>query len=375
MIKKSLFTDYGIVFPNCHSPARAIYPLLIALCDGIVNVHEGLYFYRRFRPHSLTQNPRVNSGDENAVGILAFDNLLQNFKNCGLYDKYEKVLQEIVKLKLSDLLAGLFYRRGKEEFLKLTENYYTYIEKKFPGTLNFPYITLGGYNLNRILSYMDVLHNPYGRLNFSSVISLMNPVMGLQCIHENKYREIMVQRDIESSFWNIVKDIKPVYIFIDFIEERFDIIETAGGYITKSDAFDGAEVSLAEHRLIKRDSQECEELWKKSFLGFIKRIRESLPYCRIVAVRNLLSTKVGDKDSQICFQEAEEIARKNQVLKGYYRFFEENFSEVKMVDCTVDDLYFTDKEYEYGAIPSHLNDVVNRKIAGKIEESIFGEIP
>jgi hypothetical protein len=28
--------------------------------------------------------------------------------------------------------------------------------------------------------------------------------------------------------------------------------------------------------------------------------------------------------------------------------------------------YFTDKNYEYGAVPSHLNEIVNQKIAGRI---------
>ena len=370
MIKKSLFTDYGVLFPDCHSEARAVYPLLLALSGKITNVREALYYYRRFRPQALSERPRINNGDEKSVGLLAFDNLLQNFRACGLYDRYEKLLQEIVKRKLSDLLAGLFYRREKEEYLQLAKKYYSYIEEKFPGTFNFPYVTWGGYNLNRILGYMNVLHDPYGRFNFSSIISLMNPVREVKCIHKNKYREIMIRRDIESSFWDIAEGMKPEYIFIDFIEERFDVIEASGGYITKSDAFDGADISLGEHRIIKRGSRECEELWEKSFRGFMERIRENLPFCRVVAVKNLLSTKVGDKDSQRPFEDAEEIAYKNRILHGYYRFLEENFPEIRVVDCTEDSLYFTDKEYEYGAIPSHLNDIENRKIAGRVEEEL-----
>lgn len=374
MIKKTLFTDYKIAFPNCHSEARAVYPLLLALSGGVVNVHEGLYYYRRFRPKSLSELPRTNNGDEKAVGLLAFDKLLQNFEACGLYDKYEQVLREIVKRKLSDLAAGLFYRRGKEEFFHLTEKYYSYIEEKFPGTPNFPYITFGGYNLNRILGYMDVFHNPYGRFNFSSVISLMNPVMGLQYTHKNKYREIMIKRDVESLFWNIVKDINPEYIFIDFVEERFDIIETAGGYLTKSDAFDEADILLVGQRTIKRDSQECYELWKRSVLKFMERIKEEIPYCKVVVVRNLLSTKVGDIGDQVFFDKVEEISRINQILENYYQFFEKKFPEIRVIDCTYDSLYFTDKAYEYGAVPSHLNDLINRKIAEKIEEELQGMV-
>ena len=85
MIKKSLFTDYNITFPNCHGEAKAIYALLVALSGQIANVHEGLYHYRRFRQGSLTEKPRINNGDENAIGLQSVDNLLRGFKSCSLY--------------------------------------------------------------------------------------------------------------------------------------------------------------------------------------------------------------------------------------------------------------------------------------------------
>ena len=33
--------------------------------------------------------------------------------------------------------------------------------------------------------------------------------------------------------------------------------------------------------------------------------------------------------------------------------------------------YFTDEAYEYGAVPQHLNDIVNQRIAHMIEEAVF----
>ena len=33
--------------------------------------------------------------------------------------------------------------------------------------------------------------------------------------------------------------------------------------------------------------------------------------------------------------------------------------------------YFTDRAYEYGAVPQHLNDIVNQRIAGMIEEAVL----
>ena len=156
MIKKELFTRYDIEFPDCHSEARAIYALLLAVSRKVENVHKALYYYRIFRKGSLTAKPTPRHEQENEIGILASEYLLQGFERCGLYGKYEKLLQEIVKLKLSDLLASFFYRREKEDFQLLTENYRAYLVRRFTGGPDYRYMTWGGYNLNRIL--LSLIH-------------------------------------------------------------------------------------------------------------------------------------------------------------------------------------------------------------------------
>lgn len=371
MIRKSLFTEHEILFPDCHSPARAIYALLLAVSGKVANVHEALYYYRRFRTGSLTEKPRVNNGDENAVGLAAFDNLLQGFQKCGLYSRYEKHLQDIVRIKLSDLSAGLFYRRGKDEYVEITRKYDSYLKQRFPEMVNDHYLTLGGYNLNRILCCMKLFHNPYGRFNFSSIISIMHPVTEpMQCIHENKYREIMVNRDVVSEFWDIVEEIRPQFIFLDFIEERFDLIQYADGYITKSDAFDGIKNKPDGRLILKRDSKECLELWKQSFQKFVNKIGMIMPECRIVVVENYLSEQVGDIYDQLYFEEIDEIRKTNRMLQLYYASVAERYQQIPIINASKCKYYFTDKQYEYGAIPSHLNEIVNREIAKLIEKNI-----
>ena len=41
-----------------------------------------------------------------------------------------------------------------------------------------------------------------------------------------------------------------------------------------------------------------------------------------------------------------------------------------MITPAGDELYFTDEKYEYGAVPSHLNELENQRIAEKIEEAL-----
>lgn len=372
MIKKSLFIDFGIRFPNCHGEAKAVYPLLLAVSGEIANVQEGLYYYRRYRKGSLTEKPRSNDGDENAVGLLSADNLLWGFKKLGIYDKYENALQKNIKLGFSDRLAGLLNRREKKEFLKLSEKYYSYIANRFPQAINYRYLIIGGYNLNRILRYLDTIQNPYGRFNFSSIVSLMHPVKKkLQFTHRNKYREMMVNRDIVSSFWDVIDVINPEYVFLDFLEERFDLLEYSEGYITKSDAFDGTDLKLENQKILKRDSEECLELWKNSFREFMAYITKKVPEHKIVIIENYLSEETGDIYARQHFNEIDRIRNTNQLLRKYYSFASLNYKQLTTIKTSSCQYYFTDKLYEYGAIPSHLNEIVNREISKRIEEKLF----
>lgn len=373
LIKKELFDKYCVEFPNCHSEMRAVYPLLLALGKKIANVNEGLYYYRRFRVNSLSAKPRVNNGDENAIGLRSFDALVEGFKKNNIYVQNVELLQEIIIYKMSDLLAASFYRKDKKEYLSLVKKYRRYIGQHFPENLNVPYITLGGYNLNRILWSMNVLHDSYCRFNFSSLIGIMHPLKEeLLLSHQNNYRQIMISRDIYGEFWDIIAEVKPEYIFIDFIEERFDMLHYKDGYITKSDAFDGACIENNTMQVISRKSEECKELWEKSCLMFIEKLKKQYPEIKIVLVKNYLSEEFGDIYGKEKYSDFLEIREINSILEAYYNFFEENFQDVIVIEASQIHPYFTDCNYEYGRISSHLNDIVNRKIA-KIVQKIIEE--
>ena len=90
----------------------------------------------------------------------------------------------------------------------------------------------------------------------------------------------------------------------------------------------------------------------------------------IVLVKNYLAEKVGDIQKQEFFGNMEEIRRMNGILSRYYDYFQEHCKNVKVVEASECNDYFTDRQYEYGAVPSHLNELVNKEIAGRIERCI-----
>lgn len=370
MFRRELFTENKVDFPDCHSEARALYPLLLCLSKKRSYVPEALYYYRLFRKGSLSEKPRKAAGSR-AEGIGAYEILIQNFLDRGLYEKNREILKKLVIHKLSDLLAAFFTQRTAEEFERLTKEYCEFIHTAFPEYESRTYMNISGYNLNKVLGNMRLLHDPGRRINFSSLISLMNPVEKTPVIrHKNRYRRIMLEREADNGFWSLIEEKKPDFIVLDFIEERFDIMTYQGGYLTKSDAFDGCEMKPEPERIIWRDSRECMELWKKSALGFIERMEKDYPDVEIVLVKNYLAEKKGDIYGQEYFADLDEIRKINGILEQYYKVFQQYCKKVKIVEAAECQYYFTDREYEYGAVPSHLNELANREIAGMIEECI-----
>ena len=195
--------------------------------------------------------------------------------------------------------------------------------------------------------------------------------------------------------------------FIDLIEERFDMLQFGNSFVTLSDAFEGAKFTrgvsamnpsvqmeagkgeltaegqiaeklstkeLTAEELIKfgqvipRDSARCTELWQQACRNIVKETQRICPDICFVIVENYLCETVGNLESRKPFANIEDIRKINSVLRQYYSFLKATLPEALVISSSKDDLYFTDEKYEYGAIPSHLNEIENQKIAKKIEE-------
>ena len=372
LIKKDLFVSNQIWFPDCGGEARAIYALLLAKSQEIVNVHEGLYYYRILREGSLTNNTGLSREKDSAIGIQALEKLVEGFKRRNLDDQYEGLLSETIKLKLSDRLAGSFYRKSKEEYSELWDNYSSYCATHFLNNSDYTYFTLGGYNLDRIAMHMGTLHNSAWRFNFTSIISMMHPILDIEDVtHPNKYREEMILRDIHSSIWKYLEQVRPDFLIIDFIDERFDVLQINGGFLTISDAFEEAKTQFESNgRRFTFGSEEYFDIWKRACEDFIGRLKTFVQINHIILVKNFLSEYVGDMNVQEEYENIEDIRHVNDVLKTQYDFFVKECGEIMIVEASKIAPYFTDKKYQYGAIPSHLNEIVNKKIAEQIEMEI-----
>ncbi len=371
--KKTIWTENKIILPDCLGASHAVFILFLILGTKIAHVHEALYYYRRLRKGSLLDINGKGTIEDGIMGLTEVSYLIDELKKREFYKQNQCIIERAVKYRLSDLLAAQFSRKEDDGFDIQADNYYKYIDNYFPCSANIRYLNIGGYNLNRVLLHLSELHNPKCRFNFSSIISIMNPSsLETELKHKNRYRKIMIERDVSSSFWKQIESVEPQYIFVDFIEERFDVIRVSdGGFITKSDAFDEIENYEFSGKTIKRDSNECWEEWKKDWNIFCGQLQKYVPVSNIILIENYLSEKKGDIDSQEIYENINEIRQVNEMLKKYYEYAKQSCKGMTYVEAYKCKNYFTDKEYEYGAIPSHLNEVVNGDIARLIEKNLI----
>ena len=381
MSRRSLWMDHDIRFPSCSFESPAIFSLVLAESGRMASVKEALYYYRRFRENSLIESGYAakDGAADLSLGVDAMAYLLEGFRSRGLAEEYKDLLPAIVCYRLSDILATQFHRRTKEEFARIVENYRSFLASAFPERPRPVYLTWGGYNLNRILTHMDLLHDPSGRFNFSSLISLVGEAPELPAMtHKNKYRAMMLAREHTRAFREILRERQPDWLVLDLIEERFDILRYGGAYVTKSDAWEGIlwkdpktgePVPAPEpEELISRDSEACGSLWRRAAELFFRNLKADCPKLRILVIENYLAEEVGDIRERTAFPELQEIRRTNEILRGYYAFLREMLPEAEWISPAADELYFTDRNYEYGAIPSHLNEIENQRI-GEMAES------
>ena len=404
--KRGLWIEHGVRFPNCSFESPAIYALLLALANGVEYLPEPLYYYRRFRENSLVETgyARKDGSSNNKLGIRAMEHLVEQFKYHDLYERYRSTLPGVVLYRLNDILAMQYHRKDERDFTDLVENYRAFIDRVLPDAFNEPYITWGGYNLNKILQEMNAMHDPACRFNFSSLIAIAHT--GNQpCTahHRNRYREMMLQREMDGSFWQLLEKVQPRYLIMDLIEERFDVVEWRGRYLTLSDAFEGAVFSTdadmcnhdepcclphqnnpgearpsgieslpyrEEAKILQRDSEECLELFRASVKQIARRLAEQLPDLRVIVVENYLSLEVGDLQHREQFAEADRIRAANGILSQLYDIVCAVFTDSVRIRAHEIDCYFTDQDYEYGAIPSHLNAIANEQIAQLVEREL-----
>ena len=374
--KRSLWIENGIRFPDCAFESPAVYPLVLALAQKTVNLAEPLYYYRIFRENSLIETGYAHrDGSANdTLGTEAMAYLTGEFRRTGLWDRFRETLPHVVSYRLSDILATQFHRRREADYQALSANVRTYLKAQYPQAA-CSYAFVGGYNLGRILLDLPLLQDPAMRFSFSSVCAIAGRRVAGRTVrqdrfrHPNRYRQLMLEREADGTFWSMLREKKPSALFLDLTAERFDLLEADGAVYTDSDALRGSEgygAFSAEAVRIPRESERCVELFRSSFRAFLDGVRELCPDIFLCVAETYLAEEVGDLAAGTPHREIEKIRSSNAVLRSCYGWVRETFPHLPVIETADLAPYRTDRDHRYGAVPEHLNDVINEKIAERI---------
>lgn len=147
----------------------AIYPLMIALAERVASVNQPLYFYRKGRKNSLS-TIKSNFADE----IKPLQYAINQFIKRGLFHVYEEELYKYIIRWSSRFLVPIIDAYPANEYYEIKEKFISLLKNNFSFYKNRLIVTLGGFNLSRIVQKSNFLEDPYLRFQFTSISAIMH---------------------------------------------------------------------------------------------------------------------------------------------------------------------------------------------------------
>ncbi|MDF2013688.1 DUF6270 domain-containing protein [Priestia megaterium] len=169
----------------------------------------------------------------------------------------------------------------------------------------------------------------------------------------SNFQKKMVYYDLIKYFPRYMKEAEADYLLIDFIDERMEVLERNGSYITRSNEFVHSNVNeQIQYETSTLNKEEVNELWKKSALKLIEDLKSRFNPEQIILHKALWRYSYIDKDGEEqTFKEHYWIKRNNDKIDCYYEFFQENFPGIHVID--LNDRYHADESNKWGLSPFH----------------------
>lgn len=370
LYRRSLWTESKLEQPAHPYEDTPVIPLLVARAKRIAKVNECLYYYFLDRPGNITGK------SENLSYIIdSLRELKENAERLGIFWRWYEELKRYSAWMTKSVSfhlrrnTGESYSRHEADLL---ERVYAFMDQAYPSwndLLRKHVIVWGSYNLRSIAAkqMLDIKQLSH-HFCFSSIMSVDNKGRA-EVKHFNAFRESMLKQDMEGSFARLTyEEVQGVSLFyLDFLEERFDLVQEAGSFYTKSDAYE--ETGMAAPKVVRREELP-NTLWEEKCLRFIALLRRYFQPEQVVLVRTRLCETYGRTAGMQSFAQAEEIRKTNARIQGYEDFFLAQFPGVHIIETEDERLLFTDSEFPHGCYPWHINEYWYFKMADQIERQL-----
>ena len=377
MYSKKMWDREGLRFTNTVAEDLFLYSDVYRVCRGSFFIREPLYYYR-IRKGSYSDTAKKDLEQYQELFSM-FEMLIKRYKERGLFNTCKEELFRQLIPHANNRYRALLGWIDDNTAIRLKSEGHLFFNEQFGRRQNSfgrNVKVFGSYNLGRIGNYLSADSINDMRYSFSSLIAAFSNISPESLIiinNNNTYREIMIRKEIERSLVKDIRDDAPDLLLIDFMEERYDIIDVEGCCYTGSEALKESCSLPSEHAVIANGSDEYCRLWKSACDRLVDLLMTVKERTQIVVIENYLSEYVGDIYHKSINMDAD-VRTINNRLKQCYDYFESRCSWANVIKAyeIPDNLVYTENGFEHGTTPEHLNLYYYGYVANKIADIIGG---
>lgn len=362
-----------------HFEDFGMYPAMVVSGTRIyVSGYPGSY-YRKGREGCLTDDNRkkmisdfgraIQILGENTRGKLNHPKICQAMKYYLLvhYFSWHQIF-----LREEDREAGCLLENMRDEMLIPQIGKVDFLKPN--------YLVLGSFSLRWEVQKGCLIYTKVDRhYCFSSLISICSNrehnAGKQEVIHENAFRKQQIEQELCSTVCQeLEKADENTIFFLDFLEERFDILQLEDGqYLTDSEAFRESSLrDISYRKRIKSGSPEFMDLWKEACDRFTLLLKKCLKPEQIVLVKNRMSTTYGNCQQRKKFGQVQELESINQMLEQMEDYFLSKMPSIMVTEYDME-YAFTDEHLKYGCRPEYSNNAHYMQTGLQIFEKILKE--
>ncbi len=160
----------------------------------------------------------------------------------------------------------------------------------------------------------------------TTILSLMSRPLAVGDIPlKSEFQRRTVSKDFSKTFFDAISGTAFGYLLIDFIDERFDILQFKKSYVTRSAEFAKAGLDKAyPFKKVDKETSRYRQEWERNMVLFSQKLLGLVSPQKIILHKAFWSARYWENGSLVEFPNQHEIASNNEILDFYYRTAEKH---------------------------------------------------
>jgi hypothetical protein len=210
----------------------------------------------------------------------------------------------------------------------------------------------------------------------SSVISVVAdpvPLEDKEVPLDSAYQRRAVVADFNKTFFPDLAALRPDWVVVDLVDERFNVLRTDGSFVTESSAFSSAGLSDSgrfDFTPVRRLTGEADVLFGAAAKTFVNRLTEIVPPERVILHRGMWLTRFrrGETIEEFPEPRLTYARHNNNSLVRQYDVLEERLGGSALSLGPEPARHVADYNHKWALEPFHYEDAYNKAAVQTIRE-------